>query len=122
MNEDRAAVRRAALDLGYLALNDSDTYIESVVELIMLVCEPLRHHGLYDFQRANLATRARALGFDIGMRHGYLRPPPPQTLFLHRKLVGSFLLCASLRARVDVRELILPYLRANGDKPLRRAQ
>jgi predicted unusual protein kinase regulating ubiquinone biosynthesis (AarF/ABC1/UbiB family) len=122
MNDDRAVVRRAALDLGYLALNDSDTYAESVVDLIMLVCEPLRHHGRYDFQRSNLAARARALGFDIGMRHGYLRPPPPQTLFLHRKLVGSFLLCSRLGARIDVRGLILPYLRANGDNPLRRAQ
>jgi hypothetical protein len=111
MNDDRPAVQRAALDMGYLASNDLDTYAESVVDLIMLVCEPLRHQGRYDFQGSNLAARARALGFDIGMRHGYLRPPPPETLFLHRKLVGSFLLCARLGARVNVRALILPYLR-----------
>jgi hypothetical protein len=31
-------------------------------------------------------------------------------VFLHRKLVGMFLLCARLRARVDVRALVLAAL------------
>jgi hypothetical protein len=39
-------------------------------------------------------------------RHGFLRPPPPETLFLQRKLGGTFLLCLRLRARVDARTLL----------------
>jgi hypothetical protein len=31
-------------------------------------------------------------------------------MFLHRKLVGTFLLCSMLGARIDVRRLITPYL------------
>jgi len=31
-------------------------------------------------------------------------------VFLHRKLVGSFLLCARIRARVDMRGLLEPFL------------
>ncbi len=38
--------------------------------------------------------------------HGFWRPPPPETLFLQRKLGGTFLLCTRLRARVDARALL----------------
>ena len=56
----------------------------------------------------------RALGFDLGFRRGLLRAPPPETIFLHRKLVGSFLQLARIGARVDARALVLPFLFAEG--------
>jgi len=31
-------------------------------------------------------------------------------MFLHRKLIGTFVLCARLRARLDVRERMEPWL------------
>ena len=45
--------------------------------------------------------------FDSG---GEFKAPPPETVFLHRKLVGSFLVCARIRARVRVQDLIMAYL------------
>jgi hypothetical protein len=50
------------------------------------------------------------MGFDLGIRQGLLRVPPPQTMFLHRKLVGSFLTLAHIGARVDARALVRPLL------------
>jgi hypothetical protein len=38
------------------------------------------------------------------------RVPPPETMFLHRKLVGMFMLCSRLGARVDAQKLISPFL------------
>jgi len=111
---DRAAVREAASDIGYLDRNASADHADGLVELIMLLCEPLRHRGPYDFAQSQLPARARDLGFDLAFRRGYRRAPPPETVFLHRKLVGSFLLCARLRARVDVQSLILPFLMTYG--------
>jgi hypothetical protein len=76
----------------------------------MLVCEPLRHRGRYDFAASKLAARASERGFELAFREGLLRTPPPETLFLHRKLAGAFLLLARIGARVDVRALVLPFL------------
>ena len=76
----------------------------------MLVCEPLRRVGRYDFAASDLPARSRELGFDLGIRQGLLRTPPPETMFLHRKLVGSFLLLARIGARVDARGLVLALL------------
>lgn len=107
---DRDAVARCAIDIGYAAEGDSRELVDATVEVIMLVCEPLRQRGRYDFAASDLPSRARAMGFDLGIRQGLLRVPPPQTMFLHRKLVGSFLTLAHIGARVDARALVLPLL------------
>jgi predicted unusual protein kinase regulating ubiquinone biosynthesis (AarF/ABC1/UbiB family) len=107
---DRSAVAREAVRIGYAAPDDAPERLQAAVDVIFLVCEPLRWRGRYDFAKSDLASRVRALGYDLAIRRGLLRPPPAETIFLHRKLVGSFLLLARLGARVDARALVLPFL------------
>jgi hypothetical protein len=82
---------------------------DGVVDIIQLVCEPIAHRGSYDFSASQLASRARDLGLALAFGKG-LRSPPPETIFLHRKLAGTFLACARLRARVNVHTLLDPFL------------
>ncbi len=107
---DREAVREGAVAIGYLPADEREDRARAVVGLILAICEPLRRRGAYDFGRSTLPSRVRDLGLDLAFRRGFLHPPPPETVFLHRKLVGSFLLCARLRARVDVNALIRPLI------------
>ena len=107
---DRKAVAREAIRIGYAAADSVPERLQAVVDVIFLVCEPLRHRGRYDFANSDLPSRVRAVGFDLAFRRGLLKPPPPETIFLHRKLVGSFLLLSRIGARVDARGLVLPFL------------
>ena len=107
---DIDAVARHAAAIGYVSREDPPERIRAAVDVILLVCEPLRHKGRYDFAASGLPARVRALGYDLAFRRGLLRAPPPETIFLHRKLVGSFLLLARIGARVDARALVLPFL------------
>ena len=111
---DRESVSRLAVAIGYAAEGDPAALIDATTEVILLVCEPLRHAGRYDFAASDLPARAGELGVDLGIRQGLLRAPPPETMFLHRKLVGSFLALAHIKARVDARALVLPLLGRNG--------
>jgi predicted unusual protein kinase regulating ubiquinone biosynthesis (AarF/ABC1/UbiB family) len=111
---DRVTVAREAVGIGYLDPAASPEQIEAVVDVILLVCEPLQHRGRYDFGASNLPSRARNLGFDLAIRQGLLKAPPPETMFLHRKLAGMYLLLARLGAHVDVRKLIGPVLDGPG--------
>ena len=107
---DRAAVRDAAVAIGYLRRDDGEERLRAAVDLVFLVCEPLTHAGPYDFARTTLAVRARDAGIDLAFKKGFLRAPPAETVFLHRKLAGTFLLSGRIRARVDVRALLEPLL------------
>ena len=58
--------------------------------------------ALIDFGASSLFARSFAQGRAQFFAKGYARRPPPDLLFLQRKLAGTFLLCARLRARVDL--------------------
>jgi predicted unusual protein kinase regulating ubiquinone biosynthesis (AarF/ABC1/UbiB family) len=110
VNRDREEIRAAAIAIGYLSGEEPAAKLDAVIDLMEMVGEPLRNQGVYDFETSELAARAREKGFDLVFREGFLRAPPPETIFLHRKLGGTFLLCGRIRARVDTASLIAPYL------------
>ena len=110
IDEDLEKVKRIAIEIGYLREADPPEHAERVIDIILLVCEPLRFRGAYDFGTSDLTARARDAGLDLVFRSGYFRAPPPETIFLHRKLIGTFLLCSRIGARVDVRPLIEPFI------------
>jgi len=112
IRKNEGATRHYAEQIGYLGPGDSRQHAERVLEVIRIVCEPIRYDKVYDFGASDLVSRARDAGFEmLFSSHGEFRVPPPETIFLHRKLVGSFLLCARIRARVNVQQLIRPFLR-----------
>ena len=104
--DDRDAVREAARGLGYLGDDTPPDLADALAELILLAGEPLRAPGVYDFSATDLFERVSALGESLVRGRGFNRTPPPQTLFLHRKMVGTFLLCRRLRARIHMPDLL----------------
>jgi predicted unusual protein kinase regulating ubiquinone biosynthesis (AarF/ABC1/UbiB family) len=107
IENDRVRVAGEAARIGYITADDGPERVKAAVDMIFLACEPLRHEGLYDFPASNLPARMR----DLGVRRGLMRAPPPVTIFLHRKLVGSFLLLARIGAKVNARSLALESLK-----------
>lgn len=108
---DEGATRRYAEAIGYLRPSDSPQHAERVLRVIRLACEPICHRGVYDFGASGLIARARDAGIEMLFKsQGEFKAPPPETVFLHRKLVGSFLVCARIGARVRVQDLISKYL------------
>lgn len=107
---DRDAIEREARAIGYIGPDAEPKTAQAAVDVIELVCEPLRTRGAYDYGASDLPRRARELGIDLAFRRGLLRMPPADTLFLHRKLVGVYLVLARLGSRVATRRIIQPFL------------
>ncbi len=111
IQDDDDAVLHYAETIGYLDPGDSPAHAWRILEMIQLICEPIRQDSVYDFGNSDMTARARDQGLEMALKsRGELRSPPPETVFLHRKLVGSFLLCARIKARVNVQALILEHL------------
>ncbi|MGI9592691.1 MAG: hypothetical protein ACR2P8_15080, partial [Myxococcota bacterium] len=71
---------------------------------------------------SDVPARIRGESMNLVFDRRFWRPPPPQTIFLQRKLGGTFLLCMRLRARFDARILLEEALGAarldeEGDTP-----
>ena len=111
IEDDKDAARHYAEQIGYLDPGDSSAHAERLMEVLRLVCEPIRYDGVYDFGASDLMSRSSEAGLEMLLSSGgEFRAPPPDTAFLHRKLVGSFLICARIKAQVNVQALIRPYL------------
>jgi predicted unusual protein kinase regulating ubiquinone biosynthesis (AarF/ABC1/UbiB family) len=112
MSDDRQVMAQSGLEIGYFDGNALPTHQRAVLDMFDLALEPLRFDGAFDFGNTDMAPRLREAGLALGLDPNFWHIPPIDTLFLHRKLGGLFLLAARLKARVNVKELALPYLQA----------
>ncbi len=107
MDDDLAA---AAAQVGYLGDDDPDGYRARVVGLLRTATEPLRAARPFSFGGSDMAQRMGDAVLEMRLHDGFGRLPPTEILYLHRKLGGLYLLLARLRATLDVRTLVEPYL------------
>ncbi|NEV60624.1 ABC1 kinase family protein [Thiorhodococcus minor] len=103
--KDRGAMRSACVALGYVGENDPSEHVDAMVDLLEMAAEPLKHPGHYDFGTSNLFERVYHSGRELFHSGAFTTAPAPDTMFLHRKFMGSFMLSRRLRARVDLAEM-----------------
>jgi predicted unusual protein kinase regulating ubiquinone biosynthesis (AarF/ABC1/UbiB family) len=107
-------IANAACDVGYITPGDPDDYRNGIVKLLRTATEPTRADHEYDFGASDLAQRMSEIVIDMRVRSRYGRLPPPDVLFLHRKLGGLYLLLTRLRARVPVQTVARRYVDDTG--------
>ncbi len=108
--QDQESLLTALEQLGFFAQGQDVANLDVILSILMMAAEPLRHEGPYDFARSDLAQRIRDEGLSISREPEAWHTPPPDVIFLHRKMAGLFLMATRLRAQVDIRSLFLPYL------------
>jgi predicted unusual protein kinase regulating ubiquinone biosynthesis (AarF/ABC1/UbiB family) len=107
---DAAGMRAAALAIGFFGADTAARHADQVVAMIAMATEPLRRGGPFDFADGALQARLREAGVALGAERDFWHVPPMDALYLQRKFGGTYLLCARLRARVDVRALLEPHI------------
>ena len=73
-----------------------------------LAFDPLRAGGVMDLTQSDIPRQVADLAMQVARTRTRAEMPPPEILFLHRKIGGLYLLLARLRARVDLDALIRP--------------
>lgn len=108
--QDQARVADAAIAAGYALGPPGSRYRQVILALAAIVMEPLIHNEPYDFGNTTIASRAAALSDDLRDYREFWEVPPIDAAYIHRKIVGLFMLATRLGARVNVHELLQPWL------------
>jgi len=101
----REGMRAACVAIGYIGEDDPREHVDTMLDLLQMAAEPLRHPGQYDFATSDLFERVYRNGRAMFHSGVFSTAPAPETLFLHRKFMGSFMLARRLRARIDLAEM-----------------
>ena len=112
-------MHRTLVELGFVDASDPEAQQRALVDLVLLIAEPMAQPGIYDFGKGDLAARVNAFRNDLVLRKGYWRAPPAETIFLLRKFAGVYFLLNRLGARLDVRAAVAPFLAVKRGKVVR---
>lgn len=107
---DRDAARNAAVESGFLgaaAVTRHRTVIDRMIDVIL---GELTKPGPFDFADRAFVAALRDQGMALAEDRATWHIPPVDTLFAQRKISGTALLAARLKARVDVRAMVANYV------------
>ena len=110
-NQDREALDQALHSLGFFESGMKVANREVVLDIFTLAAEPLRYEGDYSFGQSDLAKRIQERGLSVSSDPDAWHTPPPDVLFLHRKMAGLYLMATRLNASVNVQALFAQYLK-----------
>lgn len=110
MAGDRAAVREAAIAAGFISAGAVDRHRVRVDTMIDVIVREMAREGPFDFGDRRFVGVLRDEGLEIAQDRATWHVPPTDILFVQRKVSGTALLAARLKARVDVREMVEPWL------------
>jgi predicted unusual protein kinase regulating ubiquinone biosynthesis (AarF/ABC1/UbiB family) len=109
LNGDRDAVRKAAVVAGFLGDQTVARHPVLIDRMIDVILGEMNRPGAFDFGDRAFVTVLRDQGIEIGQDRAAWHMPPIEMLFAQRKISGTALLAARLKAKVDVRGMVERY-------------
>ncbi len=110
VNNDEQGLNDALEQIGFFSQTILSDQRQAILDLVKMACEPMLVDEPYDFKASGLAQKLREAGTILSMEQEYWHTPPADALFLHRKIGGMYLLAARIGAKVNIRQLVSPYL------------
>ncbi|ENK2106998.1 MULTISPECIES: ABC1 kinase family protein [Vibrio] len=115
VNNDEQGLNDALEQIGFFSQTILPDQRQAILDLVKMACEPMLVDEPYDFKASDLAQKLREAGTILSMEQEYWHTPPADALFLHRKIGGMYLLAARIGAKVNIRQLVQPYLTINSE-------
>jgi predicted unusual protein kinase regulating ubiquinone biosynthesis (AarF/ABC1/UbiB family) len=107
--DDHSETKKAMQTIGYFGSGTPARHQTLIMEMFKTAMAPIRQETPFDFSRSDLLERLRDMGLAIGNERELSHVPPAETLFLHRKIGGIYMIAAKLKARVELRPIVEKY-------------
>lgn len=109
LSGNKDAVRDAAIHAGFLGATAAARHRAVVDGMVEVILAELNRPGVFDFGDRAFVSALKEQATVMAEDRATWHLPPADTLFVQRKISGTALLCARLKARVDVRSMIEAY-------------
>lgn len=109
MEKDEPGLEEAAEKIGYFSSTMRPDHKDLVLEILMLASEPLRFEEPYPCGELALGSRMNKCAVALGSDRSFSHIAPTETIFLHRKIGGIYMLAVQLKAQVDVRKAFIKF-------------
>jgi len=106
LSGNRDAVREAAVAAGFMGEAAAAAHRVLVDRMIEVILSELNQPGLFDFGDRAFVGVLREQAIDMARDRSTWHVPPIDTLFVQRKISGTALLAARLKARVAIRAMV----------------
>lgn len=110
MAGDRKAAQKAAIKIGLFDDSAADHHQDAIMDMFDMAMAPLCKKGPIDFANNMIAQDLRDEGMRFAAARDFWHVPPVDTVFIHRKFGGVYMLANRLKAKVDVGALLEEYL------------
>lgn len=108
--KDKHQVITALQKIGLLGPDVPQVHSDLIFKICMDASEPIQADAVYDFGQSDIGSRMQEAGFALNDAKQFWHAPPADSVYLHRKVGGLFLLACRLKARVNVRRMLTPLL------------
>lgn len=105
LNGNRDEVLAATIEAGFMMPIVAERHPERVARMIDIVIHEMREDAPFDFGDRSFIPLLRDEGWEIAQDKATWAFPPIETLFVQRKVSGTALLGARLKAKVNVRRI-----------------
>jgi len=106
LSGDGQRVKQAAVAAGILTADMAQRHAATLDRMIEVILKELNQAGPFDFGDRAFVGVLREDGMAVASDRASWHLPPADMLFVQRKISGTALLAARLKARVDVRALV----------------
>ena len=110
LSQDTDAIYSHIVRMRLIPENLPEKYARIIRDMIAMAIEPMGRDEPFDFAESSLAKDLRDEGLDLATKRELWHVPPPETVFIQRKLGGMYLLATRLRAKINVAEIIRAHL------------
>lgn len=108
--KDKNQVISALQQIGLLSPDVPGGHSDLIFRICMDASDPIQKDEVYDFGISDIGSRMQEASFALNDAKQFWHAPPADSVYLHRKVGGLFLLACRLKAKVNVQSILSRYL------------